>query len=1104
MKQSRQKPTKNGRSLFLLSLVLVAFGIQSIAIGQSRMGFTQHRQARQARVNQMLKAKTGQPFTKGGPKTMAVGGFSVTPASSGPGGLTLQSIVQSLVGNGVTISNVTCNAPDSLRAVGAFQNGSPVFGINSGLIMTSGSIDNAIGPNKTTFTSQDNQMPGYLPMDTLGFDATIIDFDLVSSTNLMTFKYVFASEEYNEYVGSVFNDQFSFFISGPGYSQPTNIALIPGSTTPVSINNVNMGLNPVHYINNDTLGGLIPDPNRFNTFEYDGLTRVLTTTNLNLVPGATYHLKLVIQDVGDHIYDSGVFIEGGSITSDLCVMTLYPEVYAITDTGNGMDGRIEVYVSGANGVPHAVWNNGVVGELEITNLGPGTYNVVVTDDAGCVATLPNPIVLGGGGPVDTCLTPATPGAITGPLTVCRNSSGIEYSISPVPGATTYEWSLPNGATGSSSTTTILVNFSNTFTSGDIEVKAFNPCGESDISALTINSTTSTTKPAAPVAISGIGAGACASDSKIFEVAAVPNANTYLWTAPAGASIVSGQGTVKVEVEFDPGFISGSISVRASNCSGISAAKTLALTKVTAVPASITGPVKAVCAGSVQTYSCPAVAGAKYYQWSIPAGATITSGEGTNAITVSFPADFISGKISVSSGTDCFTSGLRTISLLSTPSKPASITGPITGVCAGSVQTYSCPPSTTGGTEFIWTVPAGATFTGGNANTIEVTFPGNFGATGTISVAAANACGSSASKLITVRSIPAVPSSITGLATGVCAGSTQVYSCPASTTGATGFNWTLPAGAILNSGEGTNSISVNFPEGFVSGNISVSAINGCGQSTVKTLAIKSVTATPGVITGPAANLCGGGSFSYSIAPVAGAISYNWIAPAGCSIEANGTNVINLQVPSNFINGSLSVSAVNGCGNSPLRSLALTRLPAIPAAITGPNSVCPGTNGLNFSTTQVGTLSYNWTVPVGASVSSGQGSNAVVVNWGTVAGNISVKASNACGSSGARNLVVGLAACRMAFEELNDASGLQSQPEAIVYPNPSSGSFTLEMHHFPGNATLTVFNVMGAGILKETIENQLSTRTFNLEGQPSGMYLLRIQSEGFEKEIRLVKQ
>lgn len=1085
-------PSGNSTRRFIY-LFLLILGFSATGYSQNNASLAQQRQARQAKL-QNKKAVSGKMNGKAAPGILA-GGFAVQAANTG--GISLQAIVQSLVGNGVTISNVQCNAPDSLRAVGSFTGGASLLGIDNGLIMTSGSINNAIGPNISTSTSQDNQMPGYLPMDTLGYDATIVDFDLVSTTNLMTFKYVFASEEYNEYVGSVFNDQFSFFITGPGYETPTNIALIPGTTTPVSINNVNMGLNSLHYINNDTLGGLIPDANRFNAFEYDGLTRVLTTTTLNLIPGATYHLKLVVQDVGDHVWDSGVFLQGGSITSDTCVMALFPEVYPITDTGNGMDGRIEVYVSGANGTPHAVWNNGVTEELEIINLGPGTYNVVVTDDAGCVATLPAPIVLGGGGPVDTCTTPATPAQIDGPSKACRNSTNVEYSVDPVPGATEYEWTLPNGATGSSSTNLILVSFGSTFTSGDLEVKAFNACGESDNAALTISY--STLKPATPGIITGIAAGACEFESRKYSIDAVANATSYIWTAPAGVTITNGQGKKSIDVDFAPGFVSGTLSVKATGCGGTSAAKTLALTRVTAVPSAITGISKGVCAGSTQTYTCTEVAGAAYYIWTIPAGAVIEDGDGTNSIVVTFPETFKTGTISVKSATDCYTSAAKSLAIISTPSTPSSITGATLSVCAGTTQTYSCPVSTTGALSYSWTVPANTTINSGEGtNTISVTFPAGF-VSGTVKVAATNGCGSSTAKSLTVRSVPSIPASITGLAMAACAGSTQTYACPVSTTGATSYNWTVPAGAVVNEGQGTNSISVTLPAVFASGNITVAAVNSCGQSAVKTLTIKSVTSQPGTISGQSSNLCGGGVFTYSVAAVTGASSYIWTAPANCSIEVNGGNSISMTVPSSFTTGTLSVVAVNSCGNSVARTLSLTRLPATPAVITGPTAICAGATNLAYNTTQSGTLTYAWTVPAGASVTEGQGTAAISANWGTVAGNVSVKAVNACGVSGARSLAVTLVACRNAFNAEETIA-----PSVDMYPNPGTGLFNLDIANLSNKGLVRVYNMNGVQVLNQELDNNISNHSLDLTSQKPGMYLVRVISEGFHKEIRVVKQ
>lgn len=1079
---------------FFVSLLMLLLGISSKGFAQSSGNIDQMRKARLEALNQK-SIPSKHPLS--GLVQGVANNFTVQASNSN--GLTLQSIVQSLVGTGVTISNVQCNVPDSLRAVGAFSGGTALFGVDNGLLMTTGSVDNAIGPNKTTFTSQDNGMDGYLPMDTLGFDATIIDFDLVSSTNLMTFKYVFASEEYNEYVGSVFNDQFSFFITGPGYSTPTNIALIPGSTTPVAINNVNLGLNAVHYINNDTLDGLIPaDINRFSQFEYDGLTRVLTTTSLNLIPGATYHLKLVIQDVGDHVYDSGVFIEGGSITSDTCVMKLYTEVVEISDTGNGFDGSIELYISGSNGTPQVLWNNGST-SMEIEHLGPGTYNVTVTDQAGCVATLPNPIILGGGG--GPCGSyPAMPETIDGPLTVCKNSTEIEYSVDAVAGATSYKWTLPTGATGNSTTKKIVLSFGSTYKGGTLSVKAVNECGESASSSINIGVVT--LKPASPGVISGIAAGVCESTSKIYSVASVANASSYIWTVPSGAKILNGQGKKSIEVEFDPGFVSGVLSVKASNCVGLSEARTLTLTSVTAIPSSITGPSTSACAGSSVEYSCPPVPGAEFYNWILPTGAVIESGEGTNHIVVTLPDNFISGKVSVSSSTECYTSNPRTLTVYSTPARPGLITGNSLSVCAGSVETFTCPVSTTGALFYDWTAPEGAIITDGQGtNSITVNFTDVF-TSGYITVSAGNDCGESLSRTLLVRSAPVAPSKITGITTGACAGSTQTYTCPISTSGASSYIWTVPAGAVINEGQGSNSISVTLPTPFSTGKISVIAENACGQSLARTITVGSVPVQPKAITGQSGNLCGGGVFTYSIATVTGALTYNWILPAGCSIVENNSNSITISVPANFTSGILSVEAVNACGNSVPRTLLLSSLPAIPSVISGPDNVCPFNTNLVFSVSQVDGLSYIWTLPTGSFISMGQGTNEIMADWGSSSGSVLVKAQNSCGFSPVRKKTISTSSCRIS--QRNSITEDEIKPDLKVYPNPGSGIYYLDIKYIDATTYLSIYDMSGTVIMVKQLDNTVQNQSIDLSNHPSGIYIARIHSGEYQKDIRIIKQ
>ncbi len=142
-------------------------------------------------------------------------------------------------------------------------------------------------------------------------DAAILEFLFTSTTNQVAFEYQFASEEYNEFTNSSFNDIFGFFVNG------NDIAFIPGTTTPVSINNVNGGnplgidaSNPAFFNNND-----LNDGGPFFDIEYDGFTSVFTATSV-VNPGIN-SIKLAIADVGDSSWDSGVFIKGQGFSGEI-------------------------------------------------------------------------------------------------------------------------------------------------------------------------------------------------------------------------------------------------------------------------------------------------------------------------------------------------------------------------------------------------------------------------------------------------------------------------------------------------------------------------------------------------------------------------------------------------------------------------------------------------------------------------------------------------------------------------------------------------------------------------------------------------------------------
>lgn len=234
-----------------------------------------------------------------------------------------------LQGNGLAISNLVVNC--HATGYGMFNGINSNIGLNSGLILTTGEINGAPGPNNSSSWSGGPATTGSDPdlaaIAGIGVnDVCAIEFDAVPQWNNIVFNYVFASEEYPEFVCSSYNDAFALLVSGPGISGPytngaRNQALIPGTNTPVAINSVNHGnvsgntapcdsmdLNwasyNIYYIDNDSGPSV----------QYDGFTTVLQA-NIILTAGQTYHFKIIVGDASDAAYDSAVLLKQGSFSS---------------------------------------------------------------------------------------------------------------------------------------------------------------------------------------------------------------------------------------------------------------------------------------------------------------------------------------------------------------------------------------------------------------------------------------------------------------------------------------------------------------------------------------------------------------------------------------------------------------------------------------------------------------------------------------------------------------------------------------------------------------------------------------------------------------------
>ena len=226
-------------------------------------------------------------------------------------------------GQCANVSNISSIGPAS--NIGLFRGGERLLRMDSGIVFSTGFLNNIaqnnLLPDNTgqlnLGSDQDLQRIAARPVQ----DAVGLEFDFVPNADVVTFEYVFASEEYCEYVDDVFNDVFGFFVSGPGIfgdfnDNAINVAVIPNTKEKVSINTVNHKTNRDFFVANFTeadarMCGLPYEPEKLKGIEFDGYTTRLRAV-IEVIPCETYRLRLVVGDVADDILDSGVFLAANS------------------------------------------------------------------------------------------------------------------------------------------------------------------------------------------------------------------------------------------------------------------------------------------------------------------------------------------------------------------------------------------------------------------------------------------------------------------------------------------------------------------------------------------------------------------------------------------------------------------------------------------------------------------------------------------------------------------------------------------------------------------------------------------------------------------------
>lgn len=570
---------------------------------------------------------------------------------------------------------------------------------------------------------------------------------------------------------------------------------------------------------------------------------------------------------------------------------------------------------------HYTWYNGTT---VVDNTGTndsyyaneaGTYTVVIADkndptNETCQVTSNAVTVI-------TNNLPST-SAITGDDDACEGDVKT-FSVTET-SSSTYEWSVPTGATITTGDNTheITVDFTGA-SSGDVTVVETNAStceGAVITKSITINSL--------PVLSAITGDSPVCEDEQATIYSVTNNAtSTFTWSVPTGASIVSGQGTNEVEIDW--GNTSGNVSVTetdVNSCVSATDATLNVTVNLKPVTSGITGTEGPACNATGETYSVPLTAGSSY-TWSVPTGASITAGETgpeNNEITVDFGST--NGFVEVVETTDegCTGDPVQLQIGLIGCGLNADFSGNPLVICVGESVTFTdLSAGTTATTTYAWDFGDGATPETSTSTDATITVVYNTPGSKTVSLELTEGPASDIETKVAyiVVNDTTATSAIAGDAI-VCQDSEDIAFSVTNNTNST-YAWTVPSGATIVGAQGENEITVDF--GTNSGVVSVIETNefGCVSALKEFDVTVNLLPDPaGTITGPSDIVCDGQSgstYDFSISSVTNADTLVWSVPSGATIT-NGEGTETITVDFGSLSGDdlqVSVEPQNECGS-----------------------------------------------------------------------------------------------------------------------------------------------------------------------------------------------
>ncbi len=470
------------------------------------------------------------------------------------------------------------------------------------------------------------------------------------------------------------------------------------------------------------------------------------------------------------------------------------------------------------------------------------------------------------------------------------------------------------------------------------------------------------------------------------------------------------------------------------------------------PGTITG-LATVCQGATAVaFSVPAIANASTYFWTLPTGATIASGSGTNSITVNFGAAAVSGNVTVYGAGSCGDGPVATKAVTVNPSPvPSLVSGPLQSCIGSTGVIYSTQAGMTG---YSWAISAGGTITAGaGTNTITVSWNTLGPQTIGLNYTNGSGCTAAAPVVFNISVVDRPVPTISGPSNACLGFTTNVYTTQA---GNSAYTWTVSGGGTITAGAGTNAITVTWnTAGAQTVGVNYTIPAGCNAVTPASYTVTVNTTPTPTLSGPN-SLCAG-STGVVYTTEAGFSNYVWtISYDGVITSGLNTN----QVTVNWATAGARYIAVNysnalGCSavNPTYRNVTVLTVPV--PVIFGEDTVCQGTTGVTY-TTQAGNNNYVWTVSAGGTITAGAGTKTITVTWNTSGSqSVSVNYSNSLGCSGVQptSFAVVVAPKPAAAGTITGAASVCSGATGIVYSVPAITNATTYNWTVPAGVTIT---------------------------------------------------